>query len=96
MPSSCPKRRARFPWRKSSSIGESRSSAVRIRFSCSGDSDSGSSLCSFFKKRQQEKTRRQSGGDDGGSVEDVDDEEFEEVLGTREYLVRNVPGETFP
>lgn len=36
----------------------------------------------FFKKRQQEKqVRRPRRDSDGESVEDVDDEEFEKILG---------------
>jgi len=39
-------------------------------------------LCSFFKKRQQEKQSRRPRGDgDDESVEDVDDDEFETLLG---------------
>lgn len=39
-------------------------------------------LCSFFKKRQQEKRLRRPRSDgDAESVEDVDDEEFEKLLG---------------
>lgn len=42
-------------------------------------------LCSFFKKRQQEKqSRRPKGDGDDESVEDVDDEEFEKILGKLE------------
>lgn len=41
-----------------------------------------STVDSFFKKRQQEKqTRRPRGDGDDESVEDVDDDEFEKILG---------------
>lgn len=40
------------------------------------------SFVSFFKKRQQEKQqRRPRGDDDDESLEDVDDDEFEKLLG---------------
>lgn len=40
------------------------------------------SFDSFFKKRQQEKNLRRPRGDgDNESVEDVDDDEFEKILG---------------
>lgn len=35
----------------------------------------------FFKKREREKSLKKPRGDDAESVEDVDDDEFEQMLG---------------
>lgn len=81
MRSSCPKTRVRFPSTRSSSIGE----AFVLKESCNvffKEPLTEALCCRFFKKRQQEKQKQRPRSDgDKASIEDVDDDEFEKVLG---------------
>lgn len=79
--------RVRSVWKKSSSIGEFETvvemlQKIFLQGRIKGNASCFYSLVSFFKKRQQEKQARRPRGDgDDESVDEVDDEEFEKILG---------------